>query len=300
MSCTSTGNPDISIADRAIRVVATTSIIADLAATVGGSEVVVESLMGPGVDPHLYKASARDVTRMSEADIVVYNGLHLEGKMGDIFEEMKERGSATVAIAEVSIQDSLLLPSDLFQGNYDPHIWFDAKLWAKAGYTLAKAFATLDSTRSGQFSLNATEYAIKLMEIDAYVHRRVSEISPEKRVLISSHDAFGYFGQAYGFEVYGLQGVSTALEVGTSDVQDLADLVTERRIPAMFVESSISPRGIEAVREAVRDRGFEVKIGGILYGDALGAEHTSVATYLGMVRHNIDTIIQALSDDESS
>ena len=220
--------------------------------------------------------------------------------MGDIFEAMRERGASTVAIAEVSISDSLLLPSKLFQGNYDPHIWFDVRLWAQAGHSLATALGRLDSTRFRQFSLRASDYAAKLMEVDAYVHSRVSEIPEAKRLLITSHDAFEYFGRAYGFEVRGLQGISTALEVATSDIQDLANLVAERRIPAMFVESSISPRGIEAVREAVRDRGFKVRIGGTLYGDALGGESTTAATYLGMVRHNIDTIVLALSNGEGS
>ena len=300
ISCTSTEETEIPLHERKVRITATTSIVADLVRAVGGSEVVVASLMGPGVDPHLYKASARDVSKMIEADIVVYNGLHLEGKMGDIFEDMKERGAPTIAIAEIGIPDSLLLESDIFQGNFDPHIWFDVELWAQAGYALASALGALDSTRKDLFLLHAANYEDELMEMDAYIHRRISEIPDEKRVLITSHDAFGYFGRAYGFEVRGLQGISTALEAGTSDIQDLAELVTEREIPAMFVESSISPRGIEAVQEAVRSRGGRVRIGGTLYGDALGGESTTATTYLGMIRHNIDTIVQAILDGKGS
>ena len=157
-----------------------------------------------------------------------------------------------------------------------------------------------DPGREELFSSRREAYVIELMEADAYVRRRAAEIPEQKRVLVTSHDAFGYFGQAYGFEVHGLQGISTALEAGTADVRDLANLVTERRIPAMFIESSVSPRGIEAVREAVKARGFEVSIGGTLYGDALGGASTPASTYLGMIRHNIDTIVKALSNGERS
>lgn len=298
--CTPTESSENLLSERTIRIVATTSIIADLVREIGGSEVVVESLMGPGVDPHLYKASARDVSRMTEADLVVYNGLHLEGKMEDLFEAMKERGKATIAVAEVGVPDSLLIASEFFQGNYDPHVWFDATLWAQAAHALANALGALDPRRGELFASRGEAYVIELMEVDAYVRRRAAEIPEQKRVLVTSHDAFGYFGRAYGFEVRGLQGISTALEAGTADVQDLATLVAERRIPAMFIESSVSPRGIEAVREAVKARGFEVSIGGTLYGDALGGASTPTSTYLGMIRHNIDTIVKALSNGERS
>ncbi len=300
VSCSSTEQVDPPLPDRPIRVTATTSIVADLARAVGGSEVVVESLMGPGVDPHLYKASARDVSKMKEADLIVYNGLHLEGKMGDVFEGMQEGDISIIAVAEVSIPDSLLIPSELFQGNHDPHVWFDAELWAKAGHALATALGTLDPARQIFFYSLAVEYEEKLQELDAYVAQKVSEVPEERRVLITSHDAFGYFGKAYGFEVEGLQGISTALESGARDVQDLASLVAEREIPAIFIESSISPRGIEAVQEAVEARGFEVSIGGILYGDALGGPSSEADTYVKMVRYNIDTIVNALFNGQRS
>ncbi len=294
--CAPMESSDHPLSDRSIKVVATTSIIADLVREVGGSEVMVESLMGPGVDPHLYNASARDVLRMTEADLIVYNGLNLEGKMGDLFEAMKEQGKATIAVAETGIPDSLLLASEFFQGNYDPHVWFDATLWTRATHSLASVLAELDTSREEFFLSRAETYVMELMNVDTYVRTKASEIPEPKRVLITSHDAFGYFGRAYGFEVYGLQGISTALEAGTADVQDLAILVAERQIPAMFIESSVSPRGIEAVREAVKARGFEVKIGGTLYGDALGGPSTDASTYLEMIQHNIDTIVKVLSD----
>ena len=295
-SCVPDEQSGIPIENRPIRIVATTNIVADLARSVGQSETTVESLMGAGVDPHLYKASARDVTRMGNADLVVYNGLHLEGKMGDVFAAMNQQGIPTIAVAEVSIPDSLLISSEQFQGNYDPHVWFDATLWAMAADKLAEGLSQLDSTRADYFFTNASNYRVELMELDRHVRERVSQIPPQKRVLITSHDAFGYFGLAYDFEVYGLQGLSTVLEVGAKDVQDLADLVVQRRIPAMFVETSVSTKGIEAVQEAVQARGFEVRIGGTLYGDALGGESTKAMNYHGMVRHNIETIIEALTD----
>jgi len=295
-SCAPREHSEFPITDRPIKIVATTNIVADLARTIGQSETIVESLMGPGVDPHLYKASARDVSRMGNADLVVYNGLHLEGKMGDVFVAMNRQGTPTIAIAEVSIPDSLLISSELFQGNYDPHIWFDAHLWVMAAEKLADALGQLDSTRADYFFANASNYRMELMELDRYVRERISGIPSQKRILITSHDAFGYFGQAYDIEVYGLQGLSTVLEVGAKDVQDLADLVVQRRIPAMFVESSVSTKGIEAVQEAVQARGFEVRIGGTLYGDALGSESTEATNYQAMVRYNIETIVKALSD----
>ncbi len=298
MSCTSAEEEIPQLEDRAIRVVATTSIVADLVRAVGGADVSVESLMGPGVDPHLYKASARDVSKMVDSDIVVYNGLHLEGKMGDLFEAMAERGKPTIAIAEVSVPDSLLRASELFQGNYDPHIWFDAELWARAAHALANALGVLDAKREATFAARGDAYRDELLEVHAYVHKKAEKIPEEQRVLITSHDAFGYFGRAYGFEVRGLQGISTASEAGAADVQNLAVLVTKRRIPAMFIESSVSPRGIEAVREAVKAKGFDVSIGGTLYGDALGGPSTPAATYLDMIRYNIDTIVEALSHGE--
>ena len=289
-----TGPQPIDFSSRPIRVVTTTSMIADLVRAVGGSQVVVDGLMGPGVDPHLFKASARDVATMAGADVIIYNGLHLEGKMTDVFEEMRKRGVPTVAVAE-SIPVELLRESVLFQGNYDPHIWLDAGLWNRAAGAVASELATLDPDHADMFRAQHAAYADELEVVDAYVRAAVERITPQQRVIVTSHDAFGYYGQAYGFEVQGLQGISTATEAGTADVQRVAALVAERRIPAMFVESSVSPRGIEAVREAVRAGGFNVSIGGTLFGDALGAPNTECGTYLGMLRHNTDTIVEALA-----
>ncbi len=280
-----------------LQVVTTTNIVGDLVENIGGERVEIRSLMGPGVDPHLFKASARDVTRMASADVIIYNGLHLEGKMADVFEEMQERGIPTIALADAAVPSTLLRESELFQGNFDPHVWFDVALWRRAALQLAAELGRLSPEHAKYYDGRAQSYATVLDSLEAQVRRQVVRVPAERRVIITSHDAFGYFGRAYDFEVRGLQGISTATEAGTADVQDLASLVAGRRIPAMFVESSVSPRGIEAVREAVRAKGFEVAIGGTLYGDALGVPGQEAGTYVEMVRHNVATIVDALSND---
>ena len=286
--------------DGKLQIVATTSMIADLTRQIGGDFVEVTGLMGPGVDPHLYQASEGDVVRMSSGEVVLYNGLHLEGKMTDIFQRMNERGIPTVGLAEEAIPDSLLRESATFAGNYDPHVWFDVTLWKRVAERLAAVLAEMDPAHAENFRRRFADYSIRLDSLDGYVRIKAAELPEERRVIITSHDAFGYFGRAYGFEVRGLQGISTATEAGTADVQDLAHFVAERRIPALFVESSVSARGIEAVREAVRSRGFEVMIGGTLFGDALGNPGTPEGEYIGMIRHNIDTITSSLKEDGRS
>lgn len=281
-------------ADGKLQVVATTNIVGDLVEAVAGDRIDVASLMGPGVDPHLYKASEGDVRRMAAADAIFYGGLHLEGKMSEVFEQMRSRGIKTFAVTDGNPRSSYI-ESLNFGGNYDPHIWFDVALWRGAARHVRNSLAGIDSTSAAVFDSNLVSYLADLDSLDAYVRKRASEVPDEKRVVITSHDAFGYFGRAYGFEVHGLQGISTATEAGAADVQALADFVAEREIPALFVESSVSPRGIEAVREAVRSRGFDVRIGGNLFSDALGSPATPEGTYVGMFRHNVDTIVDALS-----
>lgn len=285
----------LDISDRAIRVVTTTSMIADLAQVIGGDRLDVDGLMGPGVDPHLYKASEGDVLRMAQADIILYNGLHLEGKMTEVFEQMQQQNIRTIALADRAVTDSLRLQSLTYTGNYDPHVWFDVNLWRSVAEQLRDVLIDLDPTHTEAYQKRTSDYLQSLDDLHRYVQERTSEIPEGQRILITSHDAFGYFGRAYGFEVKALQGLSTATEAGTADVKDLAEFVTANGIPAMFVESSVSPRGIEAVREAVKARGFSVEIGGYLYSDALGEPTSSEGTYLGTVRYNIDTIVQALA-----
>lgn len=280
--------------DRKMQVVVTTNIIGDLVRQVGGNEVTLTTLMGPGVDPHLYRASEGDVQTMAAADLVLYNGLHLEGKMTDVFAQMNERSVPTSALAEEALPDSVLIPSSEYASSYDPHVWFDVKLWAEVTRHVGEILAQRDTAHADIYRQNAEAYVQRLDSLDQYVSQQAHRIPPEQRVLITSHDAFRYLGRAYSIEVRGLQGISTATEAGTKDVQNLADFVTTQKIPALFVESSVSPRGINAVQKAVEAQGFEVTMGGTLYGDALGNRGTPTGTYVGALRHNIDTIVDGL------
>jgi manganese/zinc/iron transport system substrate-binding protein len=275
-----------------IAVVATIGMIADAVERVGGERVSVDGLMGPGIDPHLYKASEGDLRRLERADLILYAGLHLEAKMADVLERIADQ-RATQAVTETIPRSQLLSPAQ-FQGQYDPHVWFDVRLWMRAVEQIRDTLTELDPGSRALYRANAAAYLAELEELDRYVREQVARVPQERRVVITAHDAFGYFGEAYGFEVRGLQGISTASEAGAGDVQALADFIVERRIPAIFVESSVSPRTISAVREAVRSRGFEVEVGGSLFSDAMGDEGTPEGTYIGMVRHNVDTIVAGL------
>lgn len=275
-----------------LRVVTTVGMIADVVENVGGERVRVIGLMGPGVDPHLYKASEGDVRRLFRADVVFYGGLHLEARMGEVLEEMGSR-TRVVAVTDAVPRGLLLSPAE-FQGAYDPHVWFDVRLWMRTVPLVARTLEEEDPAHAPEYRARAAEYLQELEALDAYVRRQAARVPREQRVLVTAHDAFNYFGRAYGFEVRGLQGISTAAEAGTADVQALADFIARRRIPAVFVESSLPRRSVEAVQEAVRARGWEVRIGGELFSDALGSAGTPEGSYAGMVKHNVDTIVQAL------
>jgi manganese/zinc/iron transport system substrate-binding protein len=291
-ACSAREEPD---AEGRLHVVATTGMIGDVAARIGGDRVVVTSLMGPGVDPHLYKARAGDVRRLASAELVLYHGLHLEAAMGEVLEEMGKR-RLTVAVTEWIEREALFSPPE-YRGSFDPHVWFDVRLWQNAARRIAAALAEADPGGAGEYAQREASYLRELEQLDGWVRERAATVPAERRVLITAHDAFGYFGRAYGFEVMGLQGISTAAEAGTADVQRLADDIARRRIPALFVESSIPRRTIEAVQAAVSSRGFRVEIGGELFSDALGSAGTPEGTYIGMVRHNVETIVNALSRD---
>ncbi len=286
------------IAERPVNAVATTGMIGDLVANIGGERVTVTNLMGPGVDPHLYKASEGDVGRLTEADIIFYNGLHLEGKMAEVLERMGSRVT-TVAVAEVLDEGRLLTPSE-FKGAHDPHIWFDVSQWIDIAAGIRDRLAELDPEHALTYQENAAAYIERLEALHREVIRKAELIPLEQRILVTAHDAFNYFGRAYGFEVRGLQGISTAAEAGTADVQDLVAYIVNKRIPALFIESSVPVRTIEAVRNAVRSKGFDVSIGGQLFSDAMGDPGTFEGTYLGMVTHNIDTIVRAYGFDPAS
>ena len=282
--------------DGRLRVVATTGQLGDAVARVGGEHVNVDVLMGPGVDPHLFVASEGDVNLLQQADVIFYNGLFLEAQMADVLRQIGER-KPSVAAAE-GIDPALLLPWANYSDEYDPHVWFDVTLWQRAVETVRDTLVEVDAANADVYRANADAYLRELDELHAYVQQRAAELPEERRVLVTAHDAFHYFGRAYGFEVRGLQGISTAAEAGTADVRALADFIAERQIPAVFIETSVPVRNIEALQAAVADRGGAVEIGGQLYSDALGAADSDGATYVGMVRHNIDTIVDALQGEE--
>ena len=275
-----------------IRVVTTIGMITDIVQNVGGARVDATGLMGPGIDPHLYKASEGDVARLAGANLIFYNGLHLEGKIAGVLERMQDR-IKTVAVTH-DIDRGILLAPPEFEGAYDPHVWFDVTLWMKAVERVRDTLIEVDKSSAELYRANTKDYLAKLEDLHDYVTQQAERVAPDQRVLVTAHDAFNYFGRAYGFEVRGLQGISTAAEAGTADVQALVQFIVERRTPAMFVETSVPRRSIEAVQAAVRAKGFSVEIGGQLFSDAMGASGTLEGTYIGMVRHNIDTIVASL------
>jgi manganese/zinc/iron transport system substrate-binding protein len=285
------GQKDLS--ERPIRAVATTGMVADVVRNVGGERVQVTQLMGAGVDPHLYKPSERNVIALAEADVVFYSGLHLEAQMGKVFEKMQ--GNIRAVAVTDAIDRAALSSPPAFEGNYDPHVWFDVTLWIKTVEVVQKALSELDPSHADFYEQNANTYLAQLQDLDQYVRAQAARVPEEKRVLITAHDAFSYFGRSYGFQVRGLQGISTAAEAGAGDLQNLADFIVQRQIPAIFVESSVPLRTIEAVKAAVQSRGFNVQIGGELFSDAMGTPGTPEGAYIGMVKHNIDTIVKALS-----
>jgi manganese/zinc/iron transport system substrate-binding protein len=275
-----------------IRMTATTGMVADLAAAIGGDRVVVEALMGPGVDPHLYKATQGDLEKLSGAEVIVYNGLHLEGKMGEIFERMG-RTRPVVAVADGLPRELLRTPPE-FDGNFDPHVWFDVALWSRCADGLVEVLSRFDPAGAGVYAANRDALQLRLAALDAWCRAEIATIPKERRVLVTAHDAFGYFGRAYDIEVLGLQGISTVAEFGLQDLTTLVDTLVGRRIPAVFVESSVPRKSIEALVEGCRQRGHPVRIGGELFSDAMGAAGTPEGNYEGMVRANVTTIVEAL------
>jgi manganese/zinc/iron transport system substrate-binding protein len=274
-------------------IVATTSMLADAVRNIVHNNAHVYSLMGPGIDPHLYRAKESDVHKLAAADMVVYNGLHLEGKMGQVLEGMCR---FTTVVNASDVLDKRLLRAAEFENLYDPHIWFDVTLWIKVVRHIQQEIVALDPDHTDIYQKNGDEYIAQLEQLHNYVQQRVNEIDACKRILITAHDAFGYFGDAYGFEVVGLQGLSTDCDISTRDIQELANYIVAKKISTIFVESSISARSMHALREAVIAQGWCVAIGAELYSDALGDEASGVASYIDMVRYNVDAIVNALKN----
>ncbi|QJC53309.1 zinc ABC transporter solute-binding protein [Paenibacillus albicereus] len=280
-----------------LAVTTTTGMIADAAKEVGGDRVSVTALMGPGVDPHLYKASHGDMVKLDEADVVLYSGLHLEGKMTEVLEKLG-RSRPVVAVTD-GVPEDRVLESEPGSGSPDPHVWFNASLWTYAVEKVRDTLIAEDPEHEAGYRQRADAYISELEELHAYALERIGSIPEERRVLVTAHDAFGYFGRAYGLEVTGLQGMSTSSEYGSKDVASLRDFLVERGIPAVFVESSIPRKSIESVIEGAARMGSTVVIGGELFSDAMGEAGTPEGTYAGMFRHNVDTIAEALKGEST-
>lgn len=279
------------MSEKKLTIVTTTSMLANAVRTIVGDKVTVHCLMGCGIDPHLYRARESDVHKLAAADLVVYNGLHLEGKMGQVLDGMQR---FTKVIDASDAIDKQKLRTAEFEELYDPHIWFDVELWMSVVKSILEAIILLDPEHTATYQKNGDEYIAQLEQLHFYVRHRVSEVDAHKRILITAHDAFGYFGDAYGFEVVGLQGLSTDSDISTKDIQELADYIVQKQIPTIFVETSIPERSLVAVQQAVAAQGWQVAIGDELYSDALGDATSGADSYIGMVKHNVDVIVDAL------
>lgn len=273
-----------------MQVVCTTGMVADLARNVGGQHVQVVALMGPGVDPHLYKSSPADVGQLNRADIIFYSGLHLEGKLGDLLGRMGAK-KPTVAVAERIADDKILHDE---HGAHDPHVWFDVSLWSEAAAAVRDALAEFDPPHAVNYRDACETYQSRLAELHAHAQTELASVSDDHRVLVTAHDAFRYFGRAYQVEVRGIQGISTDSEAGVREVKELIDFLVERKIKAVFVETSVANQNIHSLIEGCAARGHEITIGGTLFSDAMGDEGTPEGTYEGMVGHNVKTIVKAL------
>lgn len=272
-------------------IVATTSMLADAVHNIVGDSITVYGLMGPGVDPHLYRAKESDVHKLAAANMVIYNGLHLEGKMGQVLESM-QRFTHVINVSNALHKDQLR--STEFEHLYDPHIWFDVTMWIDVVRFIQQQIIAFDSEHAAVYQKNGDDYIVQLQQLHEYVQQRINELHRDKRILITAHDAFGYFGARYGFKVVGLQGLSTDCDISTKDIQQLADFIVEHKIPTMFVESSIPQRSLVAVQNAVRARGWNVQLGAELYSDALGDERSGASSYIAMVKYNVDAIVDSL------
>ncbi|HYE03006.1 MAG TPA: zinc ABC transporter substrate-binding protein [Phycisphaerales bacterium] len=279
-----------------LEIVATTGMIADVVRAVAGERAAVTTLMGPGVDPHLYRPSRSDVAGLMSADAVFYNGLLLEGRMTDTLVRLAGSGVKVFAVTELLEPDRLLEPEDS-PGHPDPHVWMDPAAWARTVDVVRDRLTEIDPEGRSRYARAAADYAAELKALDAYAERVLASVPETARVLVTAHDAFNYFGRRYGYGVVGIQGISTESEAGIKDIENLVSLLVERKVGAVFVESTVPTRNIEALIAGARARGHEVRIGGELYSDAMGPGGTYEGTYAGMIDHNVTTIARALGGE---
>jgi manganese/zinc/iron transport system substrate-binding protein len=277
-------------------VITTTAMIGDIVKNIAGERAQVRSLMGAGVDPHLYRPTRDDVAALLSADIVFYNGLNLEGKMSDVFVKVAGSGKPVHAVTELLEEGYLLEPAD-FGGHYDPHVWMDPNGWIKASEAVIVKMSEFDSAHAGEYRANGERLIAELKKLDSYARERLATVPRERRVLITAHDAFNYFARAYGLEVQGIQGISTDSEAGLAKIEALVEMIVSRKISAVFTESSVSEKNIAALVEGAAARRHDVRIGGELFSDAMGPGATYEGTYIGMIDHNVTTIVRALGGD---
>lgn len=296
------GDPDNStsevqqeLSDGRYTIVCTIGMITDVVRVVAGDHAKVEGIIGEGIDPHLYKPTRSDVIVLDQADVVFYNGLLLEGKMSAVLEKIAVTGKPVKAVAEMILEDAdYLLEKDDKAGHTDPHVWMDVQVWIKVAMVIAETLSDFDPNNQAEYTSNARGYIKKLEALDTYARESIVSIPESQRVLVTAHDAFSYLGRATGLEVRGIQGLSTESEAGLSDIEALIQFIVEQKIPAIFVETSVSDKNVRALVEGATAQGHPLRIGGTLFSDAMGQAGTYEGTYIGMIDHNITTIVRAL------
>lgn len=286
------GTTGVAVAADKAKIVATTGMIADAARQIGGDLVEVRALMGPGVDPHAYRQTRSDILAMTKADAVLWHGLYLEAQMEDFMKTLGKK-RFVVAVAEQISKDRLRHHDD-YENKFDPHVWMDPDIWADVVLAIRDAMIEVLPEKQAELTANADRHIAELKELSAYAKGVLATVPDESRFLITAHDAFNYFGEAYGFEVIGIQGISTQSEAGLHRVSELVNLIVDRKVSAVFVESSVSDRSIRALIEGAAAKGQNVEIGGSLFSDAMGSDGSYEGTYLGMIDHNTTTISRAL------
>lgn len=283
-------------AKKPYRIVATVGMISDVARQVAGDRAEVVGLLGPGVDPHLYKPTRSDIATLSKADVVFYNGLLLEGKLTDALIRVATSGKKVYPVTELLEPQFLLEPKE-FAGHYDPHVWMDPRAWIKTVEVIRDKLSEYDPAGKEKYAENAEQVAAELSTLDSYAEGILKNVPEDSKVLVTAHDAFNYFGRRYGFEVLGIQGMSTESEAGVQDIERIVGILVSRKIAAVFVESTVSERNIKALIEGAAAQGHQVKIGGLLFSDAMGKAGTYEGTYVGMIDHNVTTITRALGGE---
>ncbi|MEM9110137.1 MAG: zinc ABC transporter substrate-binding protein [Planctomycetota bacterium] len=278
------------------KIVATIGMVSDLVEQVAGDRAEVEMLIGPGVDPHLHKATRSDIETLMGADVVFYSGLMLEGKMSDALVSAATSGKKVYAVTE-ELDDEFLLEPEDFEGHYDPHVWTDPKGWAKAVEVIRDKLIEFDPDGKEVYTANAQALIDKINELDAYAEKVLTSVPESSRALVTAHDAFNYFGERYGYDVIGIQGISTESEAGVQDIERMVDLLVERKIGAVFVETTVSDRNIQALIEGAKAKEHTLVIGGELFSDAMGEPGTYKGTYVGMIDSNVTTIARALGGE---